>query len=109
MEPLEAFEVESLKEAWKKITLVCQREKIERIVLGLPKGRLASKVKKFGRELKEKTGLPVFFQDEDLTSQEAVREMIAIGKPKKRRKKEEHLLAACLILESYLDLLGETR
>lgn len=81
------------------IIKLCQREKIEQIVVGLPEGRLAARVKKFASELAKLTGLPVEFQDETLTSQDAIAKMKEIGK----KIKDEDAIAAALILQSYLD------
>jgi len=82
-----------------KILNICQRQEIEKIVVGLPEGRLATEVKKFASQLGKLTDLPVEFQDETLTSQEAVAKMREIGK----KLKDEDAIAAALILQSYLD------
>jgi len=50
------------------------------------------------------TGLPVFYQDESLTSKEAIAKMIEIGKGKKFRKEKEDAFAAALILQDWLNL-----
>jgi len=73
------------------------------IVLGLPKGKLALKVKNFRQKLEKSTNLPICYQDETLTSKEAVVKMIEAGKPLLKRRKSKHMVSACLILQSYLD------
>lgn len=81
------------------ISRICQEQDIEKIVIGLPEGRLAAKVEKFASQLGKLTDLPVEFQDETLTSQEAVAKMREIGK----KLKDEDAIAAALILQGYLD------
>ncbi len=51
----------------------------------------------------QKTGLPVYFQDETLTSKEAIAKMIAGGKKRKFRQKKQDMIAATIILESFLE------
>lgn len=79
------------------------REKIEQVVLGLPENKIGKKVKEFGEMLKRLTGLPVEYFDETLTSQEAVVKMIEAGRGEKYRQEKQHNIAACLILQNYLD------
>ena len=73
------------------------------ISIGLPEGKIVPQVKQFAEELSQKTGIPVIFQDETLTSQEAVAKMIMAGKRRKARREKEDAVAAALILQSYLD------
>ena len=95
-QPLGIIEIRN----WKLgISRICQEQDIEKIVVGLPEGRLATEVKKFASQLGKLTDLPVEFQDETLTSQEAVAKMREIGK----KLKDEDAIAAALILQSYLD------
>lgn len=102
-EPLGQLKVSSFKEAINKLVSICQKNQVKKIVIGLPEGKLVKKIKEFSSQLKQTTNLPVVFQDETLTSQEAVRKMIEIDKPLKKRQKEKHVFAACLILQSYLE------
>lgn len=85
------------------LSSLCKKEKIKKIIVGVSRGKMAEKTRRFGRQLKEITGLPVEFLEEDLTSKEARRKMIEAGKAKRRRKIDEHAVAAALILERYLD------
>ncbi len=82
------------------------KEGIEKIVLGLPENQMADNVKEFGSELKKIINLPVEYQDETLTSQDAVKKMIESGRGRQYRKTNQHHIAACLILQSYLDRLS---
>ncbi|MEM7174313.1 MAG: Holliday junction resolvase RuvX [Chlamydiota bacterium] len=84
---------------------------IEAIVVGLPlflSGRESATtavVRAFADLLREKSGLPVFLQDERLTSKEV--ERVLIDSHMKRKKRAKHLdeLSATLILQTYLDIL----
>lgn len=84
----------------KKIAKICRQYQVSQIVLGLPEGRLVPSVKKFGQGLKQTTGLAVIFQDESLTSKDALDKMIMLGKKQKARQQKD-AVAAALILENY--------
>lgn len=101
-EPLIQLEIKTSQKTFSRLKQICLKNKINLIVLGLPQGKLASIIKKFGQNLKKELGLPVVFQDETLTSKEAKQKMIEANKPLKKRR-NDHLFAACLILQSYLD------
>lgn len=95
--------IKNQNQSLKIIKNIVTGEKIDKIIIGISEGKMAGKTKKFGEVLKKITGLPVEYYDETLTSQEAVRKMIEAGKRKKTRKEREHNIAACLILQGYLD------
>ena len=83
----------------------CQKEEIEKIVLGWPlnmSGKETAKtieVKKFGVKLEDSLGIPVEFQDERLSSKEVEKLLKGIKKDKAMIDKQ----AARVILQSYLD------
>jgi putative Holliday junction resolvase len=85
------------------LQLICQKETIGEIVIGLPESGLVKEIQKFGSDLAKITGLVVSYQDENLTTQDAIVRMIAAGKSRKARKKDEDAVAAALILQSWLD------
>lgn len=86
----------------RKIRQLCQKEKVEKIVVGVAEGKMALKQKEFGEKLAQICGLRVEFWDETLTSQEALRKMIEAGTSRKKRRLEDAISAA-LILQSYLE------
>ena len=92
-----------------QLTELCSREKIEEIVMGLPKnmnatqGERAEKCRALGAALEERTGLPVIFWDERRTTVEAHAILHAAGKKQKKHKKNVDAVAATLILQGYLD------
>jgi putative Holliday junction resolvase len=91
-----------------EIVKICEQEKIEEILIGLPLdsegqiGPAAQKVKKFGQRLSAATGLKTIFWDEALTSEEVLSKMIQTGRPQKKRRYLDDA-AAALILQEYID------
>lgn len=81
----------------------------ELILLGLPlnmdgtEGDRAEKVRAFGALLSEKSGLPVEYEDERLTTVEAEEMLIEAGLTRQERKKVIDKVAAEIILRSYLN------
>ena len=85
-----------------------EKESVEAIVIGLPlsfqgtKNDWTLRCEKFAAALAEATALPIFLQDEFLSSQEAQADLIAAGVSRKRREAVIDQAAAVQILESYL-------
>lgn len=77
-------------------------------VVGLPRnmdgstGEGARRAIRFARKLEELSGLPVVLCDERLTTSQAEKEMIALGKSRKSRRMTIDEASAVLILENYL-------
>jgi putative Holliday junction resolvase len=90
-----------------KIERICQEQGVEKIVIGLPESGIVGKIKDFGRKLTKITNLPVVYQEEVLTSKEAVAKMIEAGRGRKYRQIKSDAIAAALILQEYLERLGE--
>lgn len=86
-----------------KIAQIVEQKRIEKIIIGVSEGRIGQKAKEYGRKLEEITGVKVSFQDETLTTKEAVAKMIEAGKKKKYRQEKEDAFAAAIILQAYLD------
>jgi len=86
-----------------KLTKLIDQEEIEKIVIGVSQGKMGQKAREYGRRLKELTSLDVAFQDETLTTKEAIVKMIEAGKKKQYRQKKEDAFAAAIILQTYLD------
>ncbi len=108
VEPFSIVEVKDLDAAIETIVKICQQEKVEEIVCGLPldsEGRIgpaAKKAEEFGQKLGQETMLKIIFWDETLTSAEALAKMIEAGwRQKKRRKLDD--ISAAIILQEYLD------
>jgi putative holliday junction resolvase len=103
VEPLEVVEWAGrpLEVVLAEIIKVCERESIKQLVVGVSEGNMAEQSRNFGKVLSEKTGLPVAFADETLTSQ-VVEQKVRSLKKKKRGGVIDHY-AAALILEDWLD------
>ncbi len=89
--------------------------KAEKIVVGLPvessgdERAAAEEVRRFGAALERRSGLPVEYWDERLTSVRAQRELAHLELPSRKRRRKEHVdaMAATLILQAYLDAQRE--
>jgi len=101
-EPLGKLDYQTQEEAFKKILKICQAEKIEKIVMGVSEGKMAEQTRAFGKQLRAIVNLPLVFQDETLTSQEAQEKLLASGASQKKRE-NPHQVAAALILQTFLD------
>ncbi len=89
------------KEIGEKIGQICQKEAIDRLVLGWSED-LKEEIKTFKESLEGRLGLPVELEDETLTSRAGVATMIETGSRRKKRKKEVDAAAAAEILASFL-------
>ena len=84
-----------------QISAIASREEVEAIVVGLPlapdggEGEQARLTRAFGRQVAERTALPVVYQDERLSTLDAA--------PSDRRGKPVDDLAAAAILQRYID------
>lgn len=91
-----------------KITDLAKEKKAERICVGLPQnmdgsyGFRSEACREFGELLKEKTGLPVFFQNERLTTVSAHNILNSADVRGKKRKAVVDAVSAVLILEDYM-------
>lgn len=79
------------------------------LVVGLPlnmdgtEGPRARAVRAFGDRLAQRTGLPVHFQDERLTSADADWKMAQSGLTRAQKKARRDALAAGALLQDFLD------
>ncbi len=92
-------------------TLVEELE-AEAVVFGLPlrmdgtAGDAAARALKFAERLRSKLAVPLFTQDERLTSYEAEQRMIERGFGRTARRARSDEFAAMIILEDYLSRTG---
>jgi putative Holliday junction resolvase len=92
-----------------EIAQIVSREEVGAIVLGLPlnmdgsEGPQAHMVKAFAERLKQHAQVPVFFQDERLSSFGAREKLETTGLAKARRRSLLDAVAAAEILQSFLD------
>ena len=111
-QPLETVfrkEENKLRRTLARIEAICREYEVERIVVGLPlnmddtEGERAAAARAFGERLVSRTGLPVFYEDERLTSVEAEEVLRESRVPPRERKQVIDQIAASLILRSYLE------
>lgn len=92
-----------------------QTWQVERLVVGLPRhmngdeGDSAQKARAFGDALSARYGLPVTYVDERLTTVAAHRALSEGNANHKKRKNAVDMLAAVMILQSYLQGLAAGR
>ena len=100
-----------LRQTLARITQLAAEYEAEKIVLGYPKnmnntqGERCEKTKEFGQMLEQRTGLEVILWDERLTTAAAGQVLIDCGVRRENRKEYVDKIAACLILQGYLDSL----
>lgn len=92
-----------------EVQATVEEKKIEAIVLGLPKnmnntiGPKGELSFQFKEKLENKLNIPVYLEDERLTTRQAENMLINNDTSRKKRKKVIDSLAATIILQSYLD------
>lgn len=93
------------------IARIAEQHEATGIVIGLPltlegeESEWTRTVRAFGERLAERTGLPVHYVDERLTSVRAERAVRSLGLPKRERERKDRVdtAAAMLLLQAYLD------
>ena len=102
-------EENKLRQTLARIEELIVENEVEEIVLGLPKnmndteGVRVELTKEFKEKLERRTGLPVYFWDEGLTTVAADKTMMEAGIRRENRKDYVDMIAATLILQGYLD------
>ena len=108
VQPLLVIEERDEHRRLARITEEIERHGPDRIVVGLPlnmdgtEGPRATMSRAFGALLAERTGLPVDYQDERLTSFEADESLKGSGLTRKGKKRVQDAIAAATILEDWL-------
>lgn len=109
IEIIERKEENKLRRTLARIEELIVEYEVEEIVLGLPKnmndslGERAGLSMEFKDKLERRTGLPVMMWDERLTTVAADKAMIEAGIRREHRKEHVDKIAACFILQGYLD------
>ena len=111
VETIERKDENKLRKTCARIEELIAEYEITEIVLGLPKnmnnteGERVDKTKAFGEMLERRTGLPVHYWDERLTTVAAEQILMESGVRRENRKAVIDKVAAGLILQGYLDCL----
>jgi putative Holliday junction resolvase len=105
--------IEGQKNFLDRIVQLVETEGVGAIVVGLPLnmddsiGPQAELVFQFAEQLKEHLSVPVYFQDERLTSFAAEQKSAPLKSAKKNRRKPFDAIAAAQILEVFLEHKGK--
>lgn len=98
-----------LRQTLARIEELILEYEVEEIVLGIPKNMNATEGERvaltleFKEMLERRTGLPVYEQDERLTTVSADKTMIEAGIRREKRKDYVDMIAATFILQTFLD------
>ena len=109
VETIERKDENKLRKTAARIEELVKEYEITTIVMGLPKnmnnteGERVEKTKAFGEMLERRTGLPVVYWDERLTTIAAEQVLMESGVRRENRKAVIDKIAACFILQGYLD------
>lgn len=109
VETIERKDENKLRKTAARIEELVKEYEVTTIVMGLPKnmnnteGERVEKTKAFGEMLERRTGLPVVYWDERLTTVAAEQILMESGVRRENRKAVIDKVAACLILQGYLD------
>ncbi len=101
-------EENKLRKTLARIEEIAAEYGADTIVVGLPlnmddtEGERAEAARRFGELVGKRTGLPVVYQDERLTTFAADEVLEESGVPKEKRKAVVDRIAACFILEDYM-------
>lgn len=105
----ESYTRKGLEKDLRYFTDLAKAENADAFVLGLPKnmdgteGERVEVTRDFGDKLHEFSGLPVVYMDERLSTVAAERMLIQADVRRDKRKKVIDKVAACIILQNYLD------
>ena len=106
---LETLERTTVREDLARLAELAENRDVALILMGDPRhmsgrqSRQSGKAREFAERLSGRTGLPVDYWDERLTTVEAQRVLKEGGLSSRKRARAVDRLAAVLLLESYLD------
>lgn len=97
------------KNMWANLKKFIEENQITEIVIGLPitmKGtasEMTDEAEKFSQKLQSQVSAKVVLQDERLSTMESEKFLIAANVSREKRKTVRDSMAACLILQDYLE------
>lgn len=110
--PYKLIKFDLYEEAVEEVLKIIHQEKIDELILGLPKnmdnslGFAAERSLKFKELLEEKCNLKIHLVDERLSTLEAENMLISEGVSRKKRKNLIDGVSASIILDTYLRKVG---
>lgn len=102
-EPYMILRYKDIKILEKEIKRICEKEKVEKIIIGVSEEEMAKKTREFIEELKREFNIPVEGFDETLSTYDAQKLSMESGMRRSKRKEMEDAIAAAVMLQSYLD------
>lgn len=99
--PWQILAVKNFSDAVEKTVKIIQDNNFDKVIIGLPEGKMGQNVRGFIKALK-KRGVEVETADETLSSKRAIEVMIEQGVRQKSRQ-EEDAYSAAEILQGFLD------
>lgn len=115
LEIIRRKEENKLRKTYARIEALVKEYDVTEIILGYPvmlsgdEGVRVEMCKIFKEDLERRTGLPVTFRDERLTTVEAYEIMTELGIPKKDWREYVDMIAAQRILQGHLDDLDDQK
>ena len=106
---IEAIQRVNMAKDLEAVKQIAERHGAVEIVLGFPQnmdgsiGPQAEQVRSFGRKLAQKTGLPIVYEDERLTTISAIRTLTIQGVKTGKSKALVDMQSAAIILQKFLD------
>ena len=110
--PLEFILAEPFAKFLARLKDIIREKEVELILVGMPRnmdgsyGLAALKVQEFVAVLRDAVAIPLKTWDERLTSAQAQRFLIQGNVRRDKRKEKVDMMAAAILLQSYLDRLG---
>ncbi|MBI4035537.1 Holliday junction resolvase RuvX [Candidatus Daviesbacteria bacterium] len=101
--PWQVLKVRNFSDAIEKTTQLIKEGNFQKIIIGLPEGKIGKYINGFVNALK-KRGFDVTSADETLSSKRALDQLIKLNTPKLKRHINDDT-AAAIILQDYLDSL----
>ncbi|HAL45891.1 MAG: hypothetical protein A2Y12_05900 [Planctomycetes bacterium GWF2_42_9] len=101
--------LEGCKNLYEEILKIAKENQVDGFVFGLPlnmdgtEGDRAVMARKFAEQIKTKSSLPIFFQDERLSTFSAGAKLAQTGLTHKKKKNKIDAIAAAEILKTFLD------
>jgi len=92
-----------------EIVKIAEEQQVQALVFGLPvnmdgsEGERAVQTKNFAEKIKSKTTLPIFFQDERLSTFTAGEKLSQTGLTHKKKKNRIDAIAAAEILKTFIE------
>jgi putative Holliday junction resolvase len=105
-EPLTVFRSDNEDQAIKKVIDLLKLTGASMVVVGLSEGKVARSARLFGEKISKRAGVRVDYFDETLTTYEAKSLALKSGIKRKKRTNMEDAFAAAIILQNYLESLG---